>query len=206
MRAFLLALVLALGVAATAWAAIPDGDGAISSCYAKKGGKLRVVKEGKKCKKTERPLTWSQTGPAGRAGAPGAKGAAGAKGAKGDPGGPGAVYTTFGFEPLTGIDPVTLGELDLPAGRYLVVASGGSVNSETDAAEVWCDLVSDTDSYGSVSQTVPAGQSMNLSGHVAIELPSAQSVRLECTDFAETDGVESTVVLSAMPVGSIVQQ
>ena len=203
MRAFILAVVLAIGVAATAWAAIPDSSGAISACYAKKGGKLRVVKAGKTCKKSERPLTWNQTGPPG---APGAKGAAGQKGEKGAKGDLGTVYSTLGFNTLAGADPVTLGELALPTGRYLIIASGDATNSAEAAADVSCDLVSDAGFEGSVSQTVSAGESTTLGGHVPIELSSAQSVRIDCLDFAETDGVDAMMVLSAIPVGSIVTQ
>jgi len=87
------ALVVAVGTATTVWAAVPGDDGTISACYAKKGGKLRIVKAGKTCKKRERALAWSQTGPAG---APGAKGPAGPKGQKGDPGTPSVVYSAEG--------------------------------------------------------------------------------------------------------------
>ena len=70
-------IVLAIG-ATTVWAAIPDSSGVISGCYAKKGGKLRVVHSGKKCKKAERTLTWNETGQRGAVGARGPAGPAGA--------------------------------------------------------------------------------------------------------------------------------
>jgi hypothetical protein len=71
------------------------------------------------------------------------------------------------------------------------------------AADVSCELVSQA-GHGSVSQTVSAGESTTLSGHVPIELPTAQSDRIDCLDVAETDGVDAMMVLSAFPVGSIV--
>jgi hypothetical protein len=74
------------------------------------------------------------------------------------------------------------------------------------AADVSCELVSQAGFHGSVSQTVSAGESTTLSGHVPIELPTAQSDRIDCLDVAETDGVDAMMVLSAFPVGSIVTQ
>jgi hypothetical protein len=72
------------------------GNGVIHSCFAKSGGALRVAK---KCKSSEKPLSWNRTGPRGAAGAagsagakgdPGSAGATGPAGAKGDPGATGA--------------------------------------------------------------------------------------------------------------------
>ena len=67
-----------------AFAAIPNG-GAISGCYRTSGGDdsragtLRVIDSaaGQTCRKDERAISWSQTGP---------PGAVGATGTKGDPG------------------------------------------------------------------------------------------------------------------------
>jgi hypothetical protein len=105
-------LVLAAGIG-VASAGIPSSGGKIFGCYAKKGGALRVVSAGKKCKKSERARFWNQQGPqgssspqgasgspgdntplavkgpqgpAGPKGDKGSKGDTGAKGAKGDTG------------------------------------------------------------------------------------------------------------------------
>jgi len=61
--------VLAGGVAA--WSAIPNSTtGTITGCYSKSSGTLRVIDKqiGKKCRSTERELTWAQAGPAGNGG------------------------------------------------------------------------------------------------------------------------------------------
>ena len=78
----------ALSLGATwAWAAIPDEQGAISSCYNSTSGALRVIDAAKsKCASSERPLTWSQRGPAGPSGPPGATGPVGPAGARGPAG------------------------------------------------------------------------------------------------------------------------
>jgi hypothetical protein len=68
---FLGAFVGATLVTGVAWAAIPNSPaGTITGCYAKTGGALRIIdrQAGKKCKSTEKELSWAQVGPAGPAG------------------------------------------------------------------------------------------------------------------------------------------
>src|SRR3712207_9063282 len=73
------ALVVATTGAAVA--AIPNSKGEITACYAKRGGDVRIVDEGKRCKrKTERRLTWNQAGTQGERGPAGAGGGAGGAG------------------------------------------------------------------------------------------------------------------------------
>jgi hypothetical protein len=78
-----IALVAAVGGFAVA--AVPDEQGRITSCYAKKSGKLRVLVRGTACRRSEKRLRWNQAGPAGPAGAAGAAGAVGPAGATGSP-------------------------------------------------------------------------------------------------------------------------
>jgi hypothetical protein len=204
------ALVLAVAATTTVWASIPEPDGSIHSCYSKKGGKLRVVNAGKACKKKERSLAWSQAGPpgppgpAGAVGTAGPKGAIGPKGAKGDPGGPGNVYTASGFDELSTNVTRTLGALGLPAGRYLVLATGNAFSTAADTATVSCSLESDEDFFGGLSQSVPASQSVTINAHQPIELPSAQEISVFCG--ADTAGVTMGLTLSAIPVGAIIDQ
>src|SRR3954453_13367865 len=93
-----LALVAAVGGGAFAVAAIPAADGSIKACYKKSGkqkGSLRVIDSKGSCARTEKTLTWRQSGssgtagqvgPAGPAGSGGADGQAGPKGETGAPG------------------------------------------------------------------------------------------------------------------------
>ena len=67
-----IALVAAVGGFAVA--AVPDRQGRIAACYAKKGGELRVLVKGNRCRRSEKRIRWNQTGPPG---APGAVGEAG---------------------------------------------------------------------------------------------------------------------------------
>jgi hypothetical protein len=75
-----------LGVAGVASAAIPAGDGTISSCYGKTGD-LRIVEATAACKTGETALQFNQRGPKGDTGATGLRGPVGPAGAQG-PAGP----------------------------------------------------------------------------------------------------------------------
>jgi len=73
---------IALVAGGIAYAAIPDGSGAIHGCYQKNQGTLRVIDTGttQTCSSSEAPLTWSQTGPQGQPGQPGQQGPPGPTG------------------------------------------------------------------------------------------------------------------------------
>src|SRR3954454_9282419 len=107
-------VVFAVGAGAAAWAAIPGADGVLHGCYSKSGGALRVIDSASsKCKSTELPITWNQTGPAGPVGAEGSAGATGPagpagvdgapgpQGPKGDAGGLANVFTKRGLATMT---------------------------------------------------------------------------------------------------------
>jgi hypothetical protein len=83
----LVATLLILAAAGTAYATIPDGDGTIHACYADNGGALRVLdpSTGATCAKREHALSWNEQGQPGPAGSPGPAGAPGPPGASGAP-------------------------------------------------------------------------------------------------------------------------
>jgi hypothetical protein len=108
----------------------------VTACAKKTTGALRLLKPGKKCKRTETKLVWSVTGPQGPQGAQGPAGTAGAPGAPGAPGtssGSGVIVIDGNGEPVPGAYPdawaVTLlrdgvlwsvgwdGKVDLPLGQ-----------------------------------------------------------------------------------------
>lgn len=148
-------LVVGGGVAL---ATIPGGGGAISGCYSKKDGTLRVIDASSAtCKTGEAALTWNQTGPQGPKGDPGPQGPKGdqgpqgPQGPKGDMGpiglqgvpgpqgpqgtitGPGYVeaFANSGFEgmPLTWVEATAT----CPAGKRVI--SGGFDKSDVDVWE-----------------------------------------------------------------------
>jgi len=89
-------VIVGLILATTGAALAQTGSDAITGCYAKRSGTLRIVGGAGKCAKSETSITWNRTGVQGQAGAQGLQGAqgpqgtAGAQGPKGDPGAPGA--------------------------------------------------------------------------------------------------------------------
>ncbi|HEX8083683.1 MAG TPA: hypothetical protein VF529_05280 [Solirubrobacteraceae bacterium] len=98
----LAAVAVAATAAGLAVGAVPDSQGRFVGCYANKGGKLRILVKGNRCRRGETLIRWNQRGvpgadgaagapgPAGPPGAPGAPGAPGGPGAPGSPGAPGA--------------------------------------------------------------------------------------------------------------------
>jgi len=80
-----LAVLIAGG--SVALATIPSSGGAITGCYAKRDGSLRVIDApSASCKSTETALTWNQTGPQGPQGATGPQGPQGDQGVQGSQG------------------------------------------------------------------------------------------------------------------------
>ncbi len=75
------ALVVVLVTAFFASTSIPaTADNVINACVKKKTGAVRIVSEPSKCKRSEDPLSWNQTGP------PGVQGPVGPSGPKGEQG------------------------------------------------------------------------------------------------------------------------
>jgi hypothetical protein len=77
-----LALVFAMSGGAIAATGGFSSGGKLQACVNGEGG-LKLLKAGKHCKKGQKTVAWSMTGPAGAKGATGASGAAGATGAVG---------------------------------------------------------------------------------------------------------------------------
>lgn len=100
------AVLVASGGAAFATgsiSAIVGADGVIHGCYKEQNGQLRVVAAVEACGPSERPIQWSEGGPAGPAGATGTKGEPGAPGAQG-PQGPAGTNGANGVNGTNGQD------------------------------------------------------------------------------------------------------
>jgi hypothetical protein len=132
----LLALFVALGGTGYAATGGFTGGGEVRAC-AGASGSLTLMK-GKKCKKGQTAISWSQAGPAGVKGPVGAPGAAGPAGATGAPGTPavtlwarvdenGALQAGSGVTAVTGTDPyeVTFDRDVTKCGATATLNSGG---------------------------------------------------------------------------------
>jgi len=143
-------LVAAAGLVAggIAYAAIPDGGGAINGCYWNKDGTLRVIDTaaGQSCDaKKETAISWSHTGPQGIAGPAGPQGIAGAIGAagpvglQGPPGiegpvGPSNAYTNYGEnQDITPVLTRTVASVTVPPGSYTLSGSIDIIPIDTDS-------------------------------------------------------------------------
>jgi hypothetical protein len=146
-----LAIVGALVAGGIAYAAIPDAGGVIHGCYKKSSpnqGTLRVIdtEKGQACSNSETGINWSQTGPQGPQGIQGIPGVQGPQGPQG-PSGSSHAYSTFNGVGQTQISPSsnTITQLTLPAGDYVVWATGsvvrsGLINTSGSANDVKCAL------------------------------------------------------------------
>jgi hypothetical protein len=90
-----LALVVAMGGGAYAMTTIGAAGRVIHGCYTQKTGNLRVIKAGKKCRKSERAIAWNQTGPMGQQGLQGSQGIQGIQGIQGPQGPSAASFTAM---------------------------------------------------------------------------------------------------------------
>jgi hypothetical protein len=113
-----LALTVALG--GVAYSAIPDPMGVIHGCYANMRGAVRIIDSTASCDAGETALNWSQQGPAGPAGATGPAGAQGPEGPPGQP--PAFTKSVVKATVPDNIGFVEVARLNVPAGRYVVIA------------------------------------------------------------------------------------
>lgn len=133
-----LAVLVVVGAVGIGYAEIPGASGVISGCYdPRESGEFRIIdaEAGAKCHRSEKLLTFNQTGPQGPKGDkgdPGTNGTNGVNGADGKPGlpGPAGISTvTFAFGvPDTAISPnpdefTKVASKNLPAGSWAVVAT-----------------------------------------------------------------------------------
>ncbi len=157
-----LALFLALAGGAAYAAFDPVGNDAdIDACFEKRSGDLDL-KKGRKCGKSEKPVTWSQVGPAGEPGPQGVKGDQGEQGIQGlrgtarayahvNPGTCTATPGTCRFDNDTGISSVTRDD----PGSYCVTAPG--INAIGTPAAVTLDFSNTMNPEGNATAMTSEG-------------------------------------------------
>lgn len=127
--AAVVAVALAGGIAYAARSL--DSSVVINACFRVHGGQLRVIdpSTGAHCRAGERATSWNQQGPAGPPGPAGPQGPQGATGPQGPAGSSGGLATVAstprGSNTFT-LDgtPIQVATVNLPAGSYLVFATG----------------------------------------------------------------------------------
>jgi len=136
-----LAGLLALGLAGSAQAAIPNNQtGVYSACMTKSNGALRLIDFqafGNSCKSTEQIQGWNTAGPKGATGPQGPVGAKGAAGAQGPAGISFARGHYRNAEQDLTTAYTTLATVDLPAGMHMLSAKVNVYMDEMPYIEVW---------------------------------------------------------------------
>jgi hypothetical protein len=188
-----------LAAVGVAYAGIPGIGGVIHGCYVPASGTLRVIDNTQaSCKPQETALDWNQTGPPGPKGdqgAPGPKGDPGIPGPKGDPGPPGAsgithAYSTGANEGWTGTGPTcqpghsfptTIDYLNVPAGTYVVWATGDT--NKSDDNDNWGDFSLVANGQLISEATIPAAQTDGVPYALqgTVTLPSGGTIVVGCT-------------------------
>ena len=188
--------------------AATGGKSRIDACAAKRGGDLRLSKDGS-CKPGERKVSWAKAGPAGPAGAPGAQGAQGAagpqgsRGPQGEPGtkgdrGPSDAYEKRVFiNEEIGIDGIADGqivaELPLEAGSYALNATADlqRASATKNPGAVSCTLIAGFDSdTAETSLGTQAGQVALVALDTALvqTLDAPATAQLACTEHLSPGG------------------
>ena len=194
-------MLLACGVA---YATIPDGNGTIHGCYAKSGGALRVIDVSvTNCKSTETSLAWNVQGPPGPQGQKGPQGQQGPEGVQGPqgnqgpPGVQGPSGVSHGYSVATstvvrfGGSFVKVQELLLPAGSYMVFATGtlGDSNDTIDT----CQLQQGGNIIQKLQAATTSGAAdttMTLAGPLTLSSQALVEVDCLATDTSFSAGAE----------------
>ena len=208
------AIAAALVAGGVAYATIPDSSGVIHACYQKSGGALTVIDASvTNCAKSQTELNWNVQGPTGAqgpqgpAGAQGAAGPQGLQGLQGVQGPAGPSGTSHGYAANGGLvnygtSPVKIGSLSLPAGKYLVWATGTVEDSNVITGHD-CVLASGGTTLQEEKVTTTTGPyaATAMSFSVPLTLSSASSVELDCssaTDNSMSAGAEVSITAVAL--------
>jgi len=200
LRPAVMALVIvgALVVGGIAYAKIPDASGVIHGCYKKSSpnqGTLRVIDTDKAqtCANSETSLDWSQTGPQGPQGPQGIQGIQGPEG----PSGSSHAYSTSNdaVDTLLAPNSNTITSLKLPAGDYVVWATGsvvksGITNTTGSVNDVKCALDDPDDNSVAASEATANGldytDAVPYTLVATMSLPSGGTITVHCTTLTGT--------------------
>jgi hypothetical protein len=176
--------------------ALAAGGGAIHACAGKSDGALRIAR---KCRKSERSVTWNVQGPQG------------IQGPKGDTGsiGPSNAYSSFKAGPVSLTSTLsTVAKLSIPAaGNYVINAKLVLHDDVNTTVGIQCQLVVAGTNLDQ-SETTLTGNSAGFVGQETAALQAVQQftaggeVDLQCDGFGvNTDA--SLIKINAIQVGSL---
>jgi Collagen triple helix repeat (20 copies) len=216
------AVAAALVGGSIAYATIPDSSGVIHGCYQKSGGSLSVIDaQVTPCGKSQTELDWNVQGPTGPQGPQGPQGALGPQGDPGPtgpagpqgqqgpagPSGTSHAYSTTGGFVQYGTSPVQVASLSLPAGTYLVWATGIVVDGNVTTGHD-CVLASGGTTLEEEKVTTTTGPyaATAVSFSEPVTLSSAGSVVVKCssaTDNSANANEGADVDITAVTVDAL---
>jgi hypothetical protein len=189
-------VVLLLAGVGIAYATIPDSNGVIHACYQTLKGSLRVVDSTESCSNGEAPLSWNQTGPPGPPGVQGPPG----------PSGSSHAYTDSNEQWQAGLSPnaTTITQLTLPAGNYVVLATGsvvknGIFNTTGSDNDVKCFLNDPNDNTLAASEATASGDYTAAVPYMlvgTVSLPTGGTITVDCATL--TGSVASEVDFNSL--------
>jgi hypothetical protein len=190
-RGLIIVGALAMLGAGGSWA-LAAGGGAIHACAGKRTGALRLAK---KCKHSERAVSWQVQGPQGRPGSKGQAGARGIQGKTGTPGTQGPPGATRGLNDFNDgpvnlvanfADQTVATMPNVPAGSYIITAK--LVYGAIDAVSFNCKLAAGGDFDRSES-----------------DIPSPKHTTTVAFTLSHTFSAPGSVTLSCQGVGKLAQ-
>ena len=203
------ALAVLLGAAVVAWASIPDGAGAISACYDRSNGLVRIVDpDVTECRRGELPIQWAVQGPAGEPGQQGEQGPQGEPGA-----GASGFTTTFGPTPVPTANvstPALVVLSGLPDGPSFATVSLSVSNGSGQAVSLICAIREAGPAYsfsvpGNMSGPGPSTALVSFSGR-----SNSPGVPLGCHIWGDpaspVANVTVTGMIQALPLSSLTVQ
>lgn len=187
--------VVAVAAGTTAFAAIPDGGGAIHGCYDKQSGTLRVTDTAtnspKACTNKEAALDWSQRGP---------QGIPGDRGPKGDSGiSQGYVWTSHTMHAIGPNSAV--GGMSPSMPDPALISAKVEIGTTDNAAVVTCTLYSGPDPIDTSSATVYSPNGAAWTTLYMVGKATHSNVNVWCG--VANNGFVRNVVLTATEVNSL---
>lgn len=187
--------LVACAAGGVAYAAIPDSNGVIHSCYQKNVGNLRVVdtEAGQACRPSEEPLDLNVSGTPGPSGTTGPQGPTGPPGPAG--GGAPGVWDATASASIAQQGSATIVSLSLPAGNYFVVAKASIFGG----GGYTCRLLADGTTVDTSLTTANALASPSVQSAVTLAADGTVSLRCDST----TNAASVTGHIDAIQAGTI---
>jgi hypothetical protein len=164
------------------------------ACVTGSTGAIKIVSKSADCGAGKHKISWNNVGP---------KGSAGPRGPQGKPGVVTGYVDTAGAIELSNVSDVLVATLQLPLGKFEVVADVGLNTSETDTVQ--CVLLDSNGDLDIQSTTITPGSSGPGYGELTLlgDTTVGDAIEVQCGDSTAT-AVADPVTIEAIPVSKVV--